>query len=101
MTETFYNLLGIFLPQFLGLSWLHVSGNCAVESSMIYLSVVLLPDKIPHYSKQQTYIECKKKIINRFRVNKTLDKIDIKSYSHHRMLQLINEIASYNFWNFE
>lgn len=93
MTETFYNLLGIFLPQFLGLSWLHVSGSCAVESSMIYLSVVLLPDKIPHYSKQQTY--------RSFRVNKTLDKIDIKSYSHHRMLQLINEIANYNSWNFE
>lgn len=55
MTETFYNLLGIFLPQFLGLSWLHVPCSCAVESSMIYLSVVLLPDKIPHYSKQQTY----------------------------------------------
>lgn len=31
------------------------SCSCGVVSGMIYLSVVLFPDKIPHYSKQQTY----------------------------------------------
>lgn len=44
-----------FCLSFWDLLWLHISCSCGVVSGMIYLSVVLFPDKIPHYSKQQTY----------------------------------------------
>lgn len=44
-----------FCLSFWDLLWLHISCSCGVVSGMIYLSVVHFPDKIPHYSKQQTY----------------------------------------------
>lgn len=45
----------IFFSSVFGTFFGCTSCSCGVVSGMIYLSVVHLPDKIPHYSKQQTY----------------------------------------------